>query len=218
MRRFFLALVLFALTGLWAFAQERADSLSATPEQPFRQTFSVEAGTGVGPWHMRIIYMSPSYVRRRELAQYGQDADMDSAFYPEAGLSFVWRKKERLEHVFTAGVSWCHHKLIQYEPFGTDPNGNPRYDLNRGTPIGWADSTPFTSFTWQARFLYNPQAKVQLYSGIGLGVITNWHGAFPLPALTLIAARYTTPHFYVFFEVPLSDIALFAHGGLGWKF
>lgn len=218
MRRFILAFVLFALTWLSAIAQERAYSLPSS-SQPFRQTFSVEAGTGVGPWHMRIIYMSPSYERRREFAKYGQDADMDSAIYPALDLSLVWRTSEHWEHAFTVGVSWCHHQVLQYEEFGVDPDGNPRYDLSSGTPVGWTDSTPFTSFTWQARRLYNPQAKVQMYSGIGLGIITDLNtGAFPLPAFTLFGARYTTPHFYFYFELPLSDIALLAHGGFGWKF
>lgn len=185
---------------------------------PFRRSLSVEAATGLAPCHMRIVYMSPSYERRRELAQNGQDADMDHAYYPAADLSLVWRTKEHWEHAFTTGVSWCHHRLIQYEAFGIDPNGKPRYDLQTGKPAGWADSTPFFSLTWQARYLYNPHAGVQLYSAVGLGLITDWEGVLPLPAITFIAARYTTEHFYFFFEVPLNEVALFAHGGLGWRF
>ena len=217
MRRLLLAGALLLGAAASAFGQE--DGASSAYINPFERSLSLEVGTGIAPAHMYVIYMSLSYERRSEFAQYGQDADMDNAYYPEVDLSLVWRTSERWEHAFTAGVSWCHHQVLQYEEFGIDPQGRPRYNLYNGTPAGWADSSPFASITWQARYLYNPQAKVQMYSGIGLGIVTDLRtGAVPLPAITLFGIRYTTPHFYFFAEEPLNPIAILAHGGLGWKF
>ena len=42
---------------------------------------------------------------------------------PALSLSAVWKTARRWEMVLTGGISWCHHKVIQYGTFGIDPQG-----------------------------------------------------------------------------------------------
>lgn len=184
-----------------------------------QQTYAIEAGIGPGPWHARLFSGGFDSRTRQELADGGLDVDLEGAFYPALQLSFAWGLYRRWEQVFTLGVSWCQHKLIQYDSFGVDPAGKARYDLNTGSPGGWRASSPSATLVWQARFKYNPANSIQFYSAVGVGVVTDLSDITPVPSLTPIGVRYTGRRLYGFFEVPLvSPIALFANGGVGWRF
>lgn len=191
----------------------------AGPEEPapFQKRFSLEFGAGHGPYHMFLRNLSPSLERQKELAQEGLEAKTDGTFYPAFSLSGAWRFAYRWEAVFTGGISWSHHPVIQYDSFGVDPEGKPRYDLSKGHDAGRRDSTPVGTLTLQARIFWNPEWRVQPYSAFGFG-FTDATSAIPIPAVTPLGARYGGKHLYVFIETPLNPVALFLHGGLGWLF
>ena len=184
---------------------------------PFKRSFSLEIGAGHGPYHMFLRNVSPSWKAQKALAQEGLVAKSDGVFYPAFSLSGVWRYAYRWEAAFTGGVSWSHHPVIQYDTFGLDPQGNPRYDLNKGHSAGWRDSTPVGTLTFQARVFWNPEWLVQAYSAFGFG-FTTASEIIPIPAVTPLGLRYGGKHFYFFVETPLNPVALFLHGGLGWRF
>ena len=184
---------------------------------PFKRYFSLELGAGHGPYHMFLRSVSPSWERQKELAQEGLVAKGDGVFYPAVSLSGVYRFAYRWEVTLTGGVSWSHHPVIQYDTFGVDPQGNPRYDLNKGHDAGWRDSTPVGTLTCQARVFWNPEWRVQPYSAFGFG-FTSASSAIPIPAVTPLGVRYGGRHLYFFVETPLNPVALFLHGGFGWQF
>ena len=196
----------FLLSGLLAGAQEL----------PYRKQFSLELGTGYQPLHMT---MSPSREMETALAEKGQRVDKSGAFYPVISLSGVWRTRPHTEFALAAGISWCHHRLLQYEPFGIDPKGNPRYDGSaKGTPAGWKDSTPIPSLTLRYRHLWNPDRAVVAYSGAGAGFVLPYTGIPVLPELTPIGVRFAGEHFYFFLELTMGPVASLGHGGFGWHF
>ena len=144
--------------------------------------------------------------------------DKSTGYYPAFTLSGAIRTWDRWETVVTAGVSWYRSRLIQYEPFGIDPQGKPRYDLTKETPVGgWVDSSPVASLTVQERVFWNPRWKVQMYSAFGLGLTTS-SNLVPIPSLMPVCIRLGGRHLYCYAETGFSPFASYLHGGLGFKF
>ena len=191
-------------------------ALAGTPKQEIEWTkgFSLELSTGLAPYHMTATPFSNDEVR---YARNGQGIDMTGALYPNIILSGLWRVGPRSEIVLMSSVSWSHFKLIQYGPFGTDPNGQPRYRIKGGEPAGWGTSSLIPSISVLYRHLWNPMGKVVLYSEAGLG-FTAPTFLLPLPTITPIGARYGWEHFYLFAELTMGTSASIVQGGLGWHF
>ena len=151
-------------------------------------------------------------------ADQGRRADKSTGYYPAFTLSGAIRTWDRWETVVTAGVSWYRSRLIQYEPFGIDPQGKPRYDLTKASPVGgWEDSSPVASLTVQERVFWNPRWKVQMYSAFGLGLTTS-SNLVPIPSLMPVGIRLGGRHLYGYAETGFSPFASYLHGGLGFKF
>ena len=183
---------------------------------PYPKSFSIEAGTGLLPLHMSFI---PTYAYEEKLADKGQEAISEGSSYPVLNITGVLRTRPRTEFTLTAGASWYHHRIMQYSVFGIDPEGKPRYNLQDGTYIGWKDSEPVFTLTFQWRHLWNPQNAFVVYSALGAGlVIPTSMDMAPMPSLTPIAFRYGGRHFYGFAELTLGTLATIVHGGFGWHF
>ena len=131
--------------------------------------------------------------------------------------SDLWRTGYRWETLVTGSFSWIHAPVTQYETFGIDPQGKPRYDLTKRTPAGWKNMFPTGSITVQWRVFWNPQWKVQPYSGFGAGLstATEW---IPLSSLVPVGVRFGRGHLYGFLETGFTPFATIGHGGLGWRF
>lgn len=202
MRKAFLSLLTLAFSCLALHAQEAP---------AFDKTFSLEIGTGFQPLHASLLL--PSSSEEKALAEVGQEPG--EGVYPTFSLTALWRTAYRWEMCLTGGITWFHYRLIQYEQFGIDPYGKPRYDLTKSSEAaGWKDSSPVVTLTFQARCIWNPEAKVNVYTAIGGGLL-EW---LPIPSLTPVGLRYGGKHIYAFVEIPFSPIATLVHGGLGWKF
>lgn len=203
--------VLLGVMGLvsGAYAQEE--------EPAFRKTFSVEVGVAPGPLHMQLLFVSPSWETLEALADLGQDTYESDAIRPAVTLSVSIRTWHRWETVITGCASWSHCPVIQYEAFGIDPQGRPRYDLTKGTRIGWKAFSPVYTLTVQERVFWNPRWRTQWYSGFGLG-LTTASELVPIPSLVPVGLRLGGSHLYFFAETGFSPFASFVHGGLGWKF
>ena len=186
-------------------------------DQPFHAKYSLEIGTGLPPLHMGLI---STRSQNETLADKGQEVNMNGASYPVISLSGVIRYRHRQELLVTVGTSWCHHQITQYGVFGTDPDGNPRYDLSQGTNVGWKNASPLYTINGQWRYiLTSPEAIVQLYAGAGMGVLlTHTYGPIPLPTVTPIAVRVGGKYLYGFVECTLGTVASFVHGGLAFRF
>lgn len=182
--------------------------------QDFRKSFSLEIGAAPGPLHMQA---GPSWTEKKDLAEQGQEAFTHDIIPPAVSLSAVWRIGYRWETLVTGSFSWIHAPVTQYETFGIDPQGKPRYDLTKGTPAGWKNMFPTGSITVQWRVFWNPQWKVQPYSafGAGLSTATEW---IPLPSLVPVGVRFGRGHLYGFLETGFTPFATIGHGGLGWRF
>ena len=215
------ALVLFGLFSGTAWGQEvekddGAKDVRVSQNVPFEKSYSIEIGTGIRPFQMMINPVRAAQVR---LAPKGQDVDTDGSFYPVVNLTGVLRSGWKTEFTLSAGASWYHHRLIQYPSFGVDPNGKPRYDLEHGERVGWMDSIPAFSGTFQWRHLWNPSNAFLVYTALGAGVTVSYFSSFfPLLSLTPVAFRYGGEHFYVYTELTLGPLASFVHGGFGWRF
>lgn len=208
MKRFLIAALALLAGSFAAFGQE--DS--------FRKTFSLELGVAPGPLHMMFPGVSPDDHTEDVWADQGRRADKSTGYYPAFTLSGAIRTWDRWETVVTAGVSWYRSRLIQYEPFGIDPQGKPRYDLTKVTPVGgWVDSSPVASLTVQERVFWNPRWKVQMYSAFGLGLTTS-SNLVPIPSLMPVCIRLGGRHLYCYAETGFSPFASYLHGGLGFKF
>ena len=208
MKRFLIAALALLAGSFAAFGQE--DS--------FRKTFSLELGVAPGPLHMMFPGVSPDDHTEDVWADQGRRADKSTGYYPAFTLSGAIRTWDRWETVVTAGVSWYRSRLIQYEPFGIDPQGKPRYDLTKETPVGgWVDSSPVASLTVQERVFWNPRWKVQMYSAFGLGLTTS-SNLVPIPSLMPVCMRLGGRHLYFYAETGFSPFASYLHGGLGFKF
>lgn len=190
--------------------------VSAASGQDFRKQYSLELGFGPGPLHMTVPGASPSRASEKALAEKGLAIASGEIFYPAVSLSGALRTAPRWDFVVTAGVSWCHCPVKEYDPFGVDPQGKPRYDTGKSRPAGCRDVSPVASLTVQERIAWNPAWKVRLYSAFGVGLSTI--GLVPLPSLTPIGCSYGGEHLYFYAEIPLSPYGTVLHGGLGWKF
>ena len=212
------AAVLLLALSLPAAAQEEATQ--------FKKTYSIELGTGIQPFYMNS-WTAPSSQVKDEYAQKGQCPEGPYS-YPVASLTGVMRISRRSEHILTLGTTWCHHKVVQYpESGGYDPKGNPRYKIENGTTIGYANTSFEYSITWQWRHLWTPDKLVVLYTGVGLGVYSEHVYAMgghiplpvvPVPDVTPLGLRFGGKHFYGYAEATLGPVATLAHGGLGWRF
>ena len=187
-------------------------------EDYFRKTFSLEVGAGMGPLHMYFPGVSPNSDTKEAWAEQGRQADKSTGYYPAITVSGAIRTWDRWETVVTAGLSWYRSRLIQYEAFGIDPQGRPRYDLNKGMPVGgWEDSCPVASLTVQERVFWNPRWRVQMYSAFGLGLTTS-SDLYPIPSLMPVCIRLGGRHLYAYAETGFGPFASCIHGGLGLKF
>ena len=209
------ALLALLLLGATAFAQDE--------EPPFFKQFSVEIATGLPPIHTLLEVNGSKY--DKTLAQQGKKADLDGVWIPALSLSAVWKTARRWEMVLTGGVSWCHHKVIQFGTFGIDPQGNPRYDLYDPHPDGWRDSTPIGALFFQARCFWNPTQKVKLYSAFGGGLVLGGKDHFfsdglvaIVPSITPFAVRFGTGPLTFFLENTYSPAATGFDIGLGCTF
>ena len=208
MKRFFLTFVILLSLPAAAFGQGEA---------PFRKTFSLEAGVGQGPLHMTIRGVCPDGNTESALAEQGRQALTNDGIYPSLTLSGAFRTWDRWETVVTGCISWSHCRIVQYEVFGIDPKGKPRFDLTKEIPVGWADLCPKASLTVQERVFWNPRWKVQMYSALGLGLsqVTEF---IPLPSFMPVCCRLGGRYLYFYAEAGFSPFASVLHGGLGWKF
>ena len=208
MRKLILAAILLPLAFNTAAGQE---------DVPFKKEYSIEISTGIPPLHSNL---SPDWAYEDALAKQGQTMTTSDAKYPTFDITGVLRTSHHHEFTLSAGVSWCHHKVFQHSIFGIDPNGDPRYNVNDKSLIGWQNTPPVFSVTAQWRYLWNPEDKVYLYSGVGLGYISNQFDALylPLPSVTPVAIRIKGKHIYGFAEIMVGTLATLVHGGLGWRF
>ena len=211
------------LTVLAAVLLLSATAYAQEEEPPFFKQFSVEIATGIPPIHTLLEVNGTKYDKM--LAREGKRADLDGAWIPAMSLSAVWKTARRWEMVLTGGVSWCHHKVIQYGTFGIDPQGNPRYNLNDPHPDGWTDSAPIGALFFQARCFWNPTQKVKLYSAFGGGMVLGGKDHFfsndligIVPSITPIAVRFGTGPLKFFIENTYSPAATGFDLGLGWTF
>ena len=210
------ALVVLLLLGASAYAQEE--------DPPFFKQFSVEIAAGVlPPIHTLLEVNGTKY--DKSFARDGKEPDMDGAWMPALSLSAVWKTARRWEMVLTGGVSWCHHKVIQYGTFGIDPQGNPRYNLKDPHPDGWRNSAPIGTLFFQARCFWNPTQKVKLYSAFGGGLVLGGKDHFfsdglvaIVPSITPIAVRFGTGPLTFFLENTYSPAATGFDIGLGCTF
>lgn len=185
---------------------------SAQNDTLFRKSFSLEVGTGLCPLHM----LGAASAAQSALASQGQDVNRNGAFYPVFSLTGVLRTGPKTEHKLTGGVSWYQHRVIQYPAFGTDPKGDPRYDLSDGSPAGWKASSPIFTLTWNWRYVWLPAGDVELYSGFGAGIAIG-KTPIPLPSITPIAFRFGGTRFYGFAECTMGPVASIVHFGMGWR-
>lgn len=207
MRTRLIALALLLLTSGIAHAGDG--------DVPFKKQYFLEIGAGPGPFHTRTLGFTQS--TKHALAKQGREAEKYGTLYPAVSVSAGCRTASRWEIVLTGGLSWCHSPITQYEIMGYDPYGEPRYDVEKGSPAGWMDLSFIGSLTLQGRYFWIPEKAFELYSAFGLG-LTTATDYIPIPSLTPIAARYGGKHFYVFAETALNPIALYSHGGIGLRF
>lgn len=201
-----LTLALMLAATLPAFAQESA---------PWPKSWSLEITSGLPPLHTSFL---PTRADQQALAKMGQEAFHGDSYYPSFNVSAVLRSRKKTEHVFSAGISWCVYPYIQYGAFGTDPQGQPRYDLDKKVSEGWKQTAPSVALVWQWRHLWNPSRTVVIYSGLGAGLV--WvNQLIPLPSGTPIGVRTGgKKHFYVQAELTIGPLNTFVQGGLGWRF
>ena len=209
MKARFLTLVALVFLGVTAHAQE------LKPEEPFQPYFSLELGTGIAPIHTLVSQSSLSW--NHDIADKGL-SPQGNTWSPAFSLSAAWHPALKWEFVLTGGVSWCHYKVIQYDTFGVDPRGRPRYDLDKPLYTYWTDSEYAGAFFFQVRRFWNPTQKVKLYSAAGGGLYTDGKEVAGLPSLTPIAVRFGTGHLKFFIENTFSLAATGWNFGLGWTF
>lgn len=186
--------------------------VSANAQKQWR----LEVGTGFQPAHMMFPGVAPSRQAERELAMKGQRANVDF-MCPNVIASGVMNYKEHWEFVLTGEVAWRSYHLIQYEEFGIDPSGNPRFNLRKQKDLGSRMGFPIASGTAQWRYLWNPWSNAQVYTGFGVG-ITAGTNYCPTPSFTPLGFRACGEHMYLYLELPLGPYASLVAGGLGYTF
>jgi hypothetical protein len=210
MKARFLTLVTLVLACATAHAQE-----TEVFEEPFQPYFTLELGTGIAPVH--TLLKQSSLAHNYEIADKGL-SPKDSPWSPAFSLSAAWHTALKWEFVLTGGFSWCHYKVVQYDTFGIDPQGRPRYDLDKPLYTYWTDSEFSGTLFFQARRFWNPTQKVKLYSSAGVGLYTDGKEIGPVPSVTPIAVRFGTGPLKFFIENTYSPAATAWHMGLGWTF
>ena len=185
----------------------------------FRKSFSLEISSGVQPLHMMG---SPALTEDLEMARKGMAfVNNSETFCVPFTLTEVWRVAPHWDLCISEGVCWKVIDVVQYDSFGVDPQGKPRYDLKKRSPAG--RKSPFPTFTLycQARLIWSPKWKVTVYSAVGAGLFSTLDsviGVCPVPGITPVGLRYGGKHLYFFAEATLSPLATLGHGGLGWRF
>ena len=188
---------------------------SAQEQEPFQGSWSVEIGTGIYPFYMNFV---PSRDLETELADDGQEFyNISDWLISSVTVAGVYRLSPHSELAATAQLNWRSYQIRQYPPFGTDPNGKDRYDLNQKASYVGKGTVFVPAFTLRYRFLYNPGQMVTVYSGFGLGTGFSTTLAV-IPEITPLGLRFGRDHFYAFAEATIGNVATLAHGGLGWKF
>lgn len=204
-----LALAALMLWGASAFAQEDIDP-------PFSPYFTLEIGSGMAPLH---TLANGAWALGGDIYPEGTRADGGHYWCPSFSVSAAWHTTLKWEWVVTAGFSWVHHRMIQYDTFGIDPEGRPRYDLSAPHDIGTGDSLYAPAFFTQVRRFWNPTQKVKLYSAVGIGYVVDPSDAFGVvPSFTPIAVRFGTGHLKFFIENAITPAATLLDFGLGWTF
>ena len=216
MKRLIVSVVALALmaTGA-AFAQSGSNSGAAAGSNAGRQ-WRIEIGTGLQPLHMGFIGVSPSAELERELVRKGQFFRENDGFYPSVILTGSCELSPRWELALTASMSWGYLQLCQYDTFGIDPEGQPRYDLRSFSKLGYRNVSPVPAFTVQGRYFWSKPAAVRVYSAFGLG-ITPGTSFIPTPSLTLIGLRAGGRRLYGFVEATVGPFATFVDGGIGLR-
>ena len=193
-------------------------SLAADPDgqtAPFRKTFSLEIGSGILPLQTQF----PTLEDKRS-AFYWNGQSAKYVCTPAFDLSAAWLVTPRIEMVLSLEIAQRRYQVTQHPEFGTDPYGNPRYDFSQpGTDLGIKGLEPVESLYCQGRFFWMaPQSAFCFYSGIGIGVSTNFRSTIPVAGLTPLAFRIAGAQFYFFAEATVSPLGTFGHGGFGWRF
>ena len=190
-----LTIVLLCLS-LGAYAQER--------EAPvFRNRFTIEFSSGLPI--IQSLNVNTRHLEK-QLAMEGIRIDKGGALHPLINLTGALLVSPRCELALTGGIYWYLHRITQFEAFGIDPKGNPRFD----TPVG--------SLTFQVRWIWNPGESCAIYSAAGAGILTEGTKIVPLPSITPVGVRLGGEHFFGFFETTLGSVATLFQAGLGWTF
>lgn len=174
------------------------------------KSFSLEAGTGIQPIRMWFAVSS----LEDSLVEKGQVAKETNSGCPTFSLSEVLRLSGHWELVLSESVSWKYYNLRQYDTFGIDPNGQPRYDLSHSTDLG-RKARPSFALYFQGRLIWSPKWKLTCYSALGLGASST---GGPAIGITPVGMRYGGKHLYGFAELTVSPLATLGHGGIGWRF
>lgn len=214
-----MAVVLLLGVAVTVFAQESLVDALATAD--FEKTWSVEVGSGYPPIHATL---GGGANMNRSLASSGQFVtDLTPLSFTLAG---VMRTSERWEMKLIADFAWHNCAVKQFDTFGVDPNGQPRYiiDYDNAQYIGRRNTGYTLSLAFTFRRIWNPSKAFQVYSEFGGGIFNRPTSAIISKlylcsfSLTPIGVRYCWDHLYLFAEIPFSPYATLIHGGLGWKF
>ncbi len=181
--------------------------------------YAWEIGAGPAPIPQALGRVSLDYGRMVEMGQYPNAVfDVDPAFI----LSWVYILNKKWDIAVSGGLSWFNYRLFQYETFGTDPEGKPRYDRSTGHYTGyWGKSLYCGALSVTGRRTWLRKGVFDLYSGIGLGISGGLYAdgwVLPMLALTPVGFRLGGRHLYVFAEATISPTATLGQGGLGWRF
>jgi hypothetical protein len=206
-------LTLVALLSCCATAH--AQEIEEFPE-PFDPYFTLEIATGMAPIH--TLFRNAGLSWDEALADQGLDPKSSGSFCPAFSLSAAWHNSLKWEFVLTGGLSWCNYRVIQYDTFGWDPQGKPRYHLDKPLRTYRRSSHYAGALFFQARRFWNPTQKVKLYSAAGAGLYTDGKEFLPVPSFTPIAVRFGTGPLKFFIENTFSPAATGWNFGLGWTF
>ena len=168
--------------------------------------------------HMSFPGVCPTSLEKNTYAQKGESVYCNNILFPEVALGVAWRFARMWELSLMGGVSWGEYTVNTHEQFGIDPYGQPRYDASTVKESRTELSSLYFNSTLQTRVIWNPDCKVQAYTGFGLGIAVVGHEWAPFPAITPIAVRYGGKHIYGFLENAFTTNAMLLHGGMGWRF
>ena len=220
MTRLLLAVLLLLGLAVPVLAQETL--YEALYVVPFKNSYSLEVGTGYAPLHSTVFAGSTI---SSELSPQGQFATDDIPL--SFSLAGVLRTSKYWEVKLIADAAWHNCGVKQKPTFGVDPEGQPRYknDYENSEYLGRKNLNYYFSLTCMFRRIWNPFRTFQVYSEFGIGLVSKalfqnslLDNVQVLPSVTPIGARYRWEHFYVFAEIPISPYATLIHGGLAWKF